>query len=277
MKRFLGLSLIITTGITVFLSIRDTTPLVFFRSQVGLILTITAFCLLACLLYSSKISRAISSLQRQIFSPLIDEEKRTKRMLTYRLVAAEKKMDATEEALGRFAMAISEYAGHLSSHTGAIRGLNEASHELQKGAAEQNRVLMRFTGNMDRPEAHRESPSWKIDAPLPRPEEPATVMPAARPAHKIPEDTRFPPGCARHRFASTPRSTTAEPEYAASHQEPAEEKPVARLVIPVTVRKTPEKENPHSRQALVSEALAAEKEILGAINHLNHRLLESSY
>jgi hypothetical protein len=50
-------------------------------------------------------------------------------------------MSRTEQALQELATAIAKYAVHLKSHTAAIQGLSEASHELKQSAAEQNRVL----------------------------------------------------------------------------------------------------------------------------------------
>jgi hypothetical protein len=69
-------------------------------------------------------------------------------MLSKKIEATDKKMDATEQALLQFSAAVSEYAKHLASHTSAIQGLSEASHELKRGAAEQNRVLSAIMDNM---------------------------------------------------------------------------------------------------------------------------------
>jgi signal peptidase len=116
-------------------------PLLFFQSTQGLIFAIIALALLAIFLYGGEIGRGGSWLHRGIFSPVINEEKRTNRLISRRIEATEKKMDNTEQALEKFSLAVAEYAKHLASHTSAIQGLSEASQELKKGAVEQNRVL----------------------------------------------------------------------------------------------------------------------------------------
>ena len=68
--------------------------------------------------------------------------------------ALEKKRGASaSSALGYAAKTLSQqansgssqlYAQHLASHTSAIQGLSEASQELKKSTAEQNKVLMRL-------------------------------------------------------------------------------------------------------------------------------------
>jgi signal peptidase I len=123
-------------------------PLLFFQSQQGLIFVIVALALLALFLYGGEISRGGGWLHRGIFSPVINEEKRANRMLSRKIEGTEKKMDMTEQALDKFSAAIAEYAKHLSSHTSAIKSLSEASHELKKGAAEQNRVLATLVENI---------------------------------------------------------------------------------------------------------------------------------
>jgi hypothetical protein len=50
-------------------------------------------------------------------------------------------MTRTERTLRELTEAIAEYALHLKSHTAAIQGLSEASQELKRSAAEQNRIL----------------------------------------------------------------------------------------------------------------------------------------
>jgi signal peptidase I len=123
-------------------------PLLFFQSQQGVIFAIIALALLALFLYGGEILRGGGWVHRGIFSPVINEEKRANRMLSRKIEATEKKMDSTEQALEKFSLAVTEYAKHLSSHTSAIQGLSEASHELKKGAAEQNRVLSAIMDNI---------------------------------------------------------------------------------------------------------------------------------
>jgi DNA-binding NarL/FixJ family response regulator len=67
------------------------------------------------------------------------------------LHTVEKGMEVTQQALEKFALAIETYAQHLQSHTSVIRGMSEASQELKQGAVEQNRVLNRLIGLMERP------------------------------------------------------------------------------------------------------------------------------
>ncbi len=117
-------------------------PLLFFQSQQGMIFIIVSLSLLALFLYGGELSHGGQSLQRGIFAPAIQENRRTTRILTQKIDATEQKMDYTGQALEKFSAAIAEYAQHLSSHTSAIQGLAEASHELKRSAAEQNRVLM---------------------------------------------------------------------------------------------------------------------------------------
>lgn len=69
----------------------------------------------------------------------------------------EKKMDATEQALKSFTAAIADYAQHLSSHTGAIQGLAEASQELKKSAAFQNNVILNLIKNTEDALVRREA------------------------------------------------------------------------------------------------------------------------
>jgi methyl-accepting chemotaxis protein len=97
--------------------------------------------------------------------------------------ASEKGVEATQQALTSFAAAIAEYAEHLKSHTSAIQGLSEASQELKKGAAEQNKVFERLLGAMEERIAPREE-----------------AAPTAKPeiAKKV-EKVKFPPGCVRSR------------------------------------------------------------------------------
>jgi septal ring factor EnvC (AmiA/AmiB activator) len=114
-------------------------------------------------------------------------------MLSRKIEATEQKMTNTEQALEKFAAAVAEYAKHLSSHTSAIQGLSEASHELKKGAAEQNRVLMTLMENMSKPGYRPEARPMKIDLPVtePKPE----VKKPAKPFHGALNNGI--PGCAR--------------------------------------------------------------------------------
>ncbi len=303
MKRALGLIFITAACIAGFLFMGG--------SQQGIVFIIIPFILLALFLYSREIGRSFRTLHRRIFSPVINEEKRINWMITNKIAATEQKMIATEQALGKFATAITDYAEHLSSHTSAIQGLNEASHELKKGAAEQNRALIHFMDNMEPPEDRRETPAWRIEPPVPAPEKRVFSFeePVTEPVNKVPENyqTQFPPGCARNRQEIAIGAHTARMEilhaikhssdtrYVHGHRPLSTAVSAARREIPHAINYSgdmryvhghqplpPEPpaarpERPRGRQALVTEALAAEKEILGAINQLNSKLSKSSY
>lgn len=144
-------------------------PLLFFQSQQGMIFAIVAIALLALFLYGGEIGRGGGWVHRGIFSPVINEEKRANRMLSRKIDATEKKMDSTEHALEKFSAAVMEYAKHLESHTSAIQGLSEASHELKKGAAEQNRVLAAIMDNVVNTTQKQGKIVTKQEAPPPAP------------------------------------------------------------------------------------------------------------
>ena len=195
-------------------------PLLFFQSQQGMIFVIVALSLLIFFLYGGEIGQGGRTLQRGIFSPIITETKRTNRVLTRKLESTEQKMNSTEQALEKFATAIELYAQHLSSHTSAIQGLSEASHELKNSSAEQNRVITHLMKNMELPGAKKEDLISRIEPPVPAPEpepektvletwrivpEPEKPAPEAeksmpKPEEPVPAEVgtkQFPPGCAR--------------------------------------------------------------------------------
>ena len=145
-------------------------PLLFFQSRQGMIFAIIAIALLALFLYGREIGQGGNWIHKGIFSPVIAEEKKANRMLSKKIEVTEKKMDATEQALLQFSAAVSEYAKHLASHTSAIQGLSEASHELKRGAAEQNRVLSAIMDTMVKPQAP--APTARPQA-APEPQKPA--------------------------------------------------------------------------------------------------------
>jgi len=149
-------------------------PLLFMQSQQGLIFIIIGLCLLAFYLYSDELSWGKQRVQRGLFAPVIEEGRRTSQVMAQR-------MERTEQVLGKFTSAIEVYAQHLQSHTTAIQGLSEASQELKKGAAEQNKVLTRLMEVMGetRPKVEEITPVEEI-------------MPKV-------EKVKFPPGCVRSR------------------------------------------------------------------------------
>ncbi len=138
-------------------------PMLFFQSTQGMIFAIVAIALLALFLYGREISQGGSWVHKGIFSPVIAEEKKANRLLTKKIELTEKKMDTTEQALLKFSEAVAEYAKHLASHTSAIQGLSEASHELKRGAAEQNRVLSAIMDNVVNNAAKAAAPVIKTE------------------------------------------------------------------------------------------------------------------
>ncbi|MGD0794383.1 MAG: hypothetical protein ABR958_02145, partial [Dehalococcoidales bacterium] len=101
----------------------------------------------------------------------------------------------------------SDYAQHLASHTSAVQSLAEASHELKKGAAEQNRVLMALAQNIGKIPVAPEVP-----APAVKP--PATEKPAGEKAKPVQKamGKPVPPGCARNREDLPEQAIAAEKE-----------------------------------------------------------------
>jgi signal peptidase I len=143
-------------------------PLLFFQSQQGMIFAIIALLLLAFFLYGGELSHGGSTLHKRIFAPIINEEKRASRILTNKIDATGHRMNATEQALEKFAAAIELYAHHLSSHTSAIQGLSEASHELKRGAADQNRVLAHLIENIGQPVTMKEDTVSRVEPAVPQ-------------------------------------------------------------------------------------------------------------
>ena len=150
-------------------------PLLFFQSRQGLIFIIIALTLLAIYLYGEELSWGRRKVQKGIFAPIIHESRRTSRVMAQTVQGAENRMERTEQTLAKFTSAIEVYAQHLQSHTSAIQGLSEASQELKKGAASQNKVLIHLVESMGqtRPETEEAKPEV--------------------------EEIKFPPGCVRSR------------------------------------------------------------------------------
>lgn len=150
-------------------------PLLFFQSQQGLIFIIIGLFLLAIYLYGEELSWGRRKVQKGIFAPVIQESRRTSRVMAQTVRAAENRMERTEETLAKFTSAIEVYAQHLQSHTSAIQGLSEASQELKKGAAEQNKVLIHLVESMGH------------------------ISPKTEEVKPEVEEMKFPPGCVRSR------------------------------------------------------------------------------
>ena len=173
-------------------------PFLFFQSQQGLIFIVIALLLLALYLYADELSRGRKKIHQGIFAPVIQENRNTSEQLEQRIDQridttekelerrvenTEKTMEFTQQALNNFAAAMAEYAEHLKSHTSAIQGLSEASHELKNGAAEQNKVLGRMLELMEQAS-------------------PASEITERKAAHRRVEEQTFPPGCARRKIYS---------------------------------------------------------------------------
>lgn len=157
-------------------------PFLFLQSQQGLTFVIIALFLFALYLYASEISRGGQKIHRGIFAPVIQETLRDTETLAQRMDGTEKVMAQTQDALSSFATAMAEYAEHLRSHTSAIQGLAEASHELKRGAAEQNKILENIAAAMQqRRPLHEET------------------LPTEKPAAPAPVKGKYPPGCVRSR------------------------------------------------------------------------------
>ena len=190
-------------------------PLLFLQSQQGLIFVAVSLALLTFFLYGGELGQSGKWLQRGIFAPVIKESHRTNRVLTQKIASSEQKMDHTQQALEKFSAAIELYAQHLASHTSAIQGLSEASHELKRGAAEQNRVLTRLMQTMEQPRPFKDRGEElipqidkivvEIDDTTPEVKKPSPVL-----AEKSFEDEKVspeadmvqvPPGCAINRKA----------------------------------------------------------------------------
>jgi len=155
-------------------------PFLFVQSQQGLMFVAIALTLFALYLYATDISRGGQKIHRGIFAPVIQETLRDTETLSQRINGTEKVMAQTQEALSSFASAMTEYAGHLRSHTSAIQGLAEASHELKRGAAEQNKALESIV------EALQQRRSFTEETPPPE-----------KPAAPAPAKGKYPPGCVR--------------------------------------------------------------------------------
>jgi len=177
-------------------------PLLFLQSQQGIIFTAIALVLLAIFLYGEEMSQGGRILQRGIFTPVIQESRRTNRVLVNKIETTEQRMNSTQQALEKFSAAIAEYAQHLASHTSAIQGLSEASQELKKSAANQNQVLAQLMVSMQ-----------------PREPQPAEVTPGPEPATPEREKAapkaakkKYPPGCVRSR-----QKPTQEDNFRSAH------------------------------------------------------------
>ena len=178
-------------------------PLLFFQSTQGLVFVIIALCLLAIYFYGSEITEGRQIVHRRLLGPVLDENRRSNRIMEKSAETTAKTMQSTQEALQSFSSAIAEYAVHLKSHTSAIQGLSDASQELKQGAGEQNRILANIAKSME--QAPR-----RAEQVLP----PAVVSEEAPPVEKevIPEPKRVAPLPGHYRYGErhTGKETLAE-------------------------------------------------------------------
>jgi hypothetical protein len=159
MKRFIILLIIAAICLVGSLAARGIVPLLtasgiapvldFLKTRPGLITVIVVPVTLALLFFGNTIFRLGSLLFLGMFSPVINEEKRTNRTLARQIEANEKKLDATERALKQFTEAVAQYARHLSSHTTAVQGLSAASDEFNTGSEVQNRFIQDLVKNTE--------------------------------------------------------------------------------------------------------------------------------
>ncbi|MBI4302974.1 MAG: signal peptidase I [Chloroflexi bacterium] len=191
-------------------------PLLFFQSQQGLVFAAIALTLLALYLYAEELNQGRKKVHKVIFAPVIGENERLNRSFEQRFQSTEKSTQLTQQAINNlasatekssvhtqqaltdFAAAMAEYAKHLQSHTSAIQGLAEASHELKRSAAQQNEALARLLENAEKPRYNRtEEASEPPRASTP----PPPPQPPSRPAPEV-DNGQFPPGCYRSRKSS---------------------------------------------------------------------------
>lgn len=116
-------------------------PLFLLKSWQGAIFVFIAIVVLAIFLYSKELSLGSQRFCRTLLNPIIQEYYNANLVLSHRF-------EATEAALGKFANSIELYSQHLDSHTSAIQGLSDASNELGKSAAEQNRIFAHMMKTM---------------------------------------------------------------------------------------------------------------------------------
>ena len=297
MKRLLLLILVVFFCITGFLfaggvfslpsdSGLDSVASLLFNSRFSEILSITFIAVLAIILYRQELSSFLQALYIKILVRPVYREAYAEPLLVQKVEMAEQKMTDTEHALNKFSRAIEKYALHLSSHTGAIQGLNAASQELQKGAAAQNRVLRHMMDNLDKPLNSGKTPHWRIDPPPLESDKstPPVIEPKPVAHPDIPEASRssIPPGCARKPRKKPEKPVTVEPEIVESTPS---EPPPEMVIDPdslLNVQKTVDELRARQgkariRQNRAAEALAAEEEILRAIRNLNAQLDESEF
>ena len=170
-------------------------PLLFFQSQQGLIFVIIGLFLLTLYLYMDDLSLGRKKVQEGVFAPVIRESRRQGRVLERRTEGVEAGMASTQQALQQFAGAIAEYAEHLKSHTSAIQGLAEASHELKNGAASQNQVLTRLMEVMEQGIPVREQALARPEVAVYQEETHPVQTP---PTPKATKPKSFPPGCIKN-------------------------------------------------------------------------------
>ncbi len=269
-------------------------PFLFFQSSQGLIFVITVLSLLTLYFYSEELGKGRQFVHRRLLSPVIVETQRSSREIAEKLAGNERAMTETQKALASFSEAIAEYATHLKSHTSAIQGLSEASHELKRGAAEQNSVLASLARSLtERPPAGPGEPRVQriivrekgqtLAEHTARPETEQVVVevqvtpqvqvgtgpaPQAMPVTGTiqlppePDEGERPPGCYQNRRDSSRRLTLAEKQRRLLEKRAAAHKPGTTLPRPHIRLATlaPEKvlaRRPDSRQKAAAAILAA--------------------
>lgn len=144
----------------------------FFYSKQGLIFVVSAGLIFLVYSFTGELSHGGQRLRRGIFAPIVEQNEE----LAHR---QEQTSQMSSKALEQFASAMGEYAGHLKSHTAAVKDMASASQELKRGAGEQNKVLIRLMETMEQRAPKAEEVAPKV------------------------EKVKFPPGCVRSRRQPT--------------------------------------------------------------------------
>ncbi|MFH0914113.1 MAG: signal peptidase I [Chloroflexota bacterium] len=159
-------------------------PFLFLQSRWGFIFAMACLALTALFTYSSELGRSGGWAHQRLLSPVIRENRRAAQSLGQRMKSTEEGITSTQQTLTKFSDAVALYGQHLQSHTSAIMGLSEASQELKRGAAEQNRILGMIADTMKGSTTRREEPQAvkpPATKPQPRPEPPPAPRAETRP------------------------------------------------------------------------------------------------
>lgn len=111
--------------------------LLYLQSKQGQTFAILAVLLLAFELYANDLNSARKNAQKKILAPVLEQNDT--------LIKGQQQAGKTSaKALEQFAVAMSEYAQHLASHTSAVKDLASASQEMLKAIHEQNLMFEKW-------------------------------------------------------------------------------------------------------------------------------------